>query len=108
MSSESDPVGKVDIMQRHNALERNDQSMRTAALKAVSAQTTPLFKALYEECGSTGHKWKHNGYNWDRSCEHEKCVWCGFSEPRYRHTIITGDDGIKRLATCDEEIGYSG
>lgn len=85
MMNDVDPATKADIKRRYDELDKNDGKMRTAALKAVSAQTTPLFKALYAECAATGHKWKHNGYNWDGSSEFEKCVWCGFNEPKGCH-----------------------
>ena len=76
---------KTSIEQRRCDLEQHDRDLRTAALKAVSEQTYPMLKALRDECGKTGHQWKFSHWNWDQTCQWDKCVWCGFGEPVDAH-----------------------
>ena len=84
MSEEAAAIKRA-IQQRHTELRAQDSSMRTAALRAVSAQTDELFDALQALCAGTGHGWKFDHWNWDRTCAWDKCRWCGATEPAERH-----------------------
>jgi hypothetical protein len=78
---------KSDIQRRHTELRARDSAQRTAALRAISEQNRPLFRALQEECAATGpgHKWKFDYYNWDRSYAWDVCEWCGAAEGADEH-----------------------
>ena len=86
---------KADIQQRYGKLKTADNDMRRAALRNVSTQTTPLFKALRDECAETGHQWKYDHHNWDHSCSWDACVWCGELEQTDKHNKIATDDKPK-------------
>lgn len=77
---------KLDIQQRLTILTRDDNDLRRAALRAISAQTLPAFKALEEECGTTGHKWRFDHRNFTGEYVWDKCEWCGALEGADKHS----------------------
>jgi hypothetical protein len=78
---------KQDIRRRLVALKREDDARRTAALRAISEQTRPAFKAIESECGETGHEWKFDHWNFTREYAWDKCIWCCALEGAEKHPV---------------------
>ena len=76
---------KTRIQKRFMAAQRVDREKRTAALQAVSKETAPLFREIEAECALTGHEWRFDSWNFNRTYAWDKCIWCGKSEGADKH-----------------------